>query len=403
MSDNNLRTWRAIACKRVPMVAAILHACAYHEMTDEEMNKALPNPGGTQTFCVNPDTLDVYYSSDFTSKNTPEQNAFALAHEGAHVLCNHVVRRLAMKEREASAFIFPLWMMAEEQAVNQLVASTGGWGSVPINGLIECPSEHQMLTTEEIYYKLKKSCKVVKINCHCMHPDANGKGDAESSAADIVKSQALQAGRKVALEENRGKEAGNLPGELKEMIASFNPLSKPPDFRELLLRYMTSMTAACNSFDEATIYRNRVLLDGLCVPNLANKPQAARFAASIDNSGSVDEAAFSLLKSVLIEAADQLGFSEIVVQHFTTQVMATERYTDLNKLKLFKRKADGGTALEDADMKARKANAVFNIILTDGYVSWLPQYSVPTVIVRTDGSTQPPPRVRNMIADIVLK
>lgn len=379
------------------MVAAILHACSYREDSTEEFWKGTP-AGDKPTFCVNPYTLEVVYSQKFANNNTPEENAFILAHEGTHVLCDHFSRRMAMKKKEGIAFQPRIFMAAEEMAVNELVMSVGHWSKVPSKGVSPL-KDLLSLTTEEKYFELKKRATKVEVYCMC----GEGEAEGEDSINDILRSQAINSGRKVALESYKGLPPGNMPGELRVMAAGFAKLDKPPDFRELLIRYMTAMTISCSHFDEATIYRNRVLMDGLCIPNLGNKPQASKFVVSIDNSGSVDDARFSLLKSILIEAADQLGFNEIIVQHFTTQVMATERYTDLSKLKTFKRRADGGTALEDCDQKAKRANGVFNIILTDGYVSWLPHYSLPTLVVRTKEGVSGPPKVRNLIADLVLK
>ena len=383
---NDLKTWRAIACRRVPMVAAILHACSYQE-------------ADVPTFQVNPHTLQVEYSQKFADKQTAEQNAFVLAHEGAHVLCRHGKRRQEMMRREGKmAFRMALWVEAEEQAVNALVSSVGNW-EVPSGG-VQCPDKHQKLTTEEIYYKLKQEGgKGSKCQCVVIG-EGEGWDDKADSVTELLCEQAIKTGERVAMKD--GKNAGNMAGELRAMHVASLPLDRPPDFRTMLLRYLTNYTASCNTFDDSTIYRNRVLLDGLCVPNLASKPSAARFAASIDNSGSVADEMFGQFKGALVAAAEQLGFTEVVVQHFTTQVMKTERYSDLNRLAKFKRQANGGTALEDCDMKARQEKAVFNIILTDGYVQWLPAYSVPTVIVRVNNGTEPPPRVHNLIGDVVL-
>ena len=383
------------------MVAAILYACSYYEQDDPEWWRLAGMPSGaTPTFCVNPATLEVNYSPKFAQTNTPEQNAFALAHEGAHVLCDHVARGRKMKLREGIGYQPHLWIIAEEEAVNQLVKTVGGWSEIPIKGLIECQPAHMQMTTEEIYFDLKKSAKVVKVKCMCM--DRSGDGEEQGTINDILKAKAIETGRKTAVEQCKIQQAGNQPGELKVLAASFHKLDRPPDFREVLLRYMTSMAISASHFDEATIYRNRVLLDGLCIPNLGNKPQAGKFIVSIDNSGSVHDEMFDLLKSCLVEGAEQLGFHEIIVQHFTTEVMMTERYTDLSKLKGFKRQASGGTALYDCDSKALKHGGAFHIILTDGYVDWLPSYSLPTVIVRPNLQIQGPMKVRNMIADMVL-
>jgi predicted metal-dependent peptidase len=390
----NLKQWRLLASQRVPAVAAILYACSYRNEPDLKWWAA--NGASAPTFCVNPATLEVVYNDEFAAKNTDDQNAFALAHEGGHVLCEHIKRRKRVMAREGEDFLLPLMIMAEEMAVNQMVMTLGKWSQIPIEGLIKCPAKYAQMSTEEIYADLKATTKVVKVSCKCFHDD----GKEGDSATEMIKAQAINAGREVV--KQSGLQPGTECGELREMAAFAAPLQSKPNFRDMLMRYLLSMNADCRQFDEATIYRRRAQMDGLCMPNISNRSQASRFCASIDNSGSVGEPEFALLKAILVEAAEQLGFDEIIVQHFTTQVMKTERYTDLRKLQTFKRQADGGTALEDCDAKAAQNKAVFNVIMTDGYVQWLDEYSVPTVIIRTAASTEPPPKVRNLVAEVLL-
>src|SRR5262249_9090293 len=110
---------------------------------------------------------------------------------------------------------------------------------------------------------------------------------------------------------------------------------------------------------------------------------------------------FSCLCGVIDSVASTLGFQEIIVQHFTSQVMYTERVMHITGIKKIKRRADGGTQLEDCDRKAREAKGQFHVILTDGYVEWLRDYSIPTIIVRTVRSTQEPVTARNLIGSVI--
>ena len=119
---NDLRTWRAIVAERCPPVAPVLFAATYIEDGDDKNW-----PEGNGTFCVNPDTLVIRYHPEFVKKQSIEDNAFVLAHEGGHVLCDHVKRRKEMAAREGIAFQPHIWIMAEEMAVNAACEDIGGW------------------------------------------------------------------------------------------------------------------------------------------------------------------------------------------------------------------------------------------------------------------------------------
>lgn len=391
--NNTLKTWRRIACEKVPMVAPVLFACKYVE--DES--------AGIGTFCIQPDTLTITYSPAFAAKQKPEDNAFILAHEGLHYLCEHVKRGFEMKAREGTVYQPELFLMAEEIAVNTLCTSLGNW-PVPAGG-VQPVAAWQALSTEEIYFEMKtlvaqgkplpNGMKVKKVTC--LHKDS--KPESANSANEMLKQQVLEAGMKEA-QKVAGNLAGEHPGELRRLAIALNPLNKPPDFRELLRRYLLALDFNPKHMDPATIYRRRA---DICFPNLSSQPAARKFVVSIDNSGSIDDEMFGVFKGVLHSVAQQLGFQEIVIQHFTTEVVKTERVNDIRQVGKLARQANGGTAIEDADEKAGRERAQFHVILTDGYVGWLQNYTIPTVIVRTVSNTEKPPKVRNMIAELVIE
>lgn len=384
MPENNFKNWRKEAARRVHALAPILYALSIHE--DPEM--------GVGTFCVNPWSLEMVYNPKFAEKNSLEENAFILAHEATHVLCDHGNRRMKFREKEGTGFILPLWMMAEEMQVNDLVSTLSGWK--PPKDVIVVNDECKGLTTEETYIWLKQHTKIVKQPCGggkgCIHGDSGdqkekvaGIGDA---ATEMVRESAIEASQKNASE---GVPPGTDCGELKRIQLALKGFAVPADLRQMLRRYLTAMDTNCKHFDASTLYKRRMVLDGLCLPNLSSSPIAKKFVVSVDNSGSIGDDEFSEFKGILTDSARQLGFQEIVVQHFTTEVMKTERFYDLRKLQKMARQANGGTAIEDADFRAYMHKGQFHIILTDGYVGWLRRYMLPTVVVITQ-ETEPPER-----------
>ncbi|KKL08823.1 hypothetical protein LCGC14_2572000, partial [marine sediment metagenome] len=60
------------------------------------------------------------------------------------------------------------------------------------------------------------------------------------------------------------------------------------------------------------------------------------------------------------------------------------------------------TDIHEVDMQAKKDACMFNIIVTDGYVEWLPSYAVPTLVVLTVEDVQPPPKVHNLIGTVYV-
>lgn len=396
---NNLQVWRGMVHQKIPILSPVLFATTYIE----------DDKAGIGTFCIRPDTLTIRYNPQFAEAQAPETNAFILAHEAAHYLCNHVERRFDMMDRQGETeFDGDIWVIAEEMAVNEIVTSLSGW-NLPA-GLVPVLPQFKGMTTEQIYFELQKNFqqsgmkKYLQQCQHCVeaHRDKDGKGKGDGSQ-EMLKSQ-IQGGAAKEMkdmQESGGLPPGDMPGELKELALRFSPLKRPPNWKEMLMRYLIAADFNCKHFDLATLYKRRLEIDSLCLPNLSSSPSAKKFVVSIDNSGSVSDAMFSCLKGIIQSAATQLGFQEIIVQHFTTQVMVTDRVTNMRQVEAIKRKADGGTQLEDCDAKALKHKGQFHIILTDGYVAWLNDYSLPTIIVRTVKATEPPTRCRNLIGSVV--
>jgi len=393
---NNLRVWRGMVHTKLPILSPVLFAATYFE--DED--------AGIGTFCIRPDTLTIRYNPEFAKNNTPETNAFILAHEAGHYLCDHITRRFAMMDKEGKhEFDLELWMIAEDMAVNEIVSGLSGWAVPPDS--VPVMDKFKGLTTEQIYQELKKIASQARKSAgkckHCIEggrPQGNGKGDPSQ---DMLKAQIQENANKEMeqLQKNGGLQPGNMPGELRELALRSAPLKRPPNWKELLMRYLIAADFNCRHFDMGTLYKRRLEVDNLALPNLSSSPAAKKFVVSMDNSGSVSDAMFACLKGIIQSAATQLGFQEIIVQHFTTQVMVTDRVTNMKQVEHIKRKADGGTALEDCDAKAAQHRGQFHIILTDGYVAWLRDYSLPTIIVRTVKSTEEPLRTKNLIGSVI--
>jgi predicted metal-dependent peptidase len=383
--------------QKIPILSPVLFASTFVE--DES--------AGVGTFCMRPDTLVIRYNPKFANSNTPETNAFILAHEAAHYLCNHIERRFDMMDFEGKeTFDLQLWMLAEEMAVNEIVTGLSGWALPP--DCVPVIDQFKGLTTEQIYHELKKglsnALKKHANGCkQCLDASGGrgaGKGDPSQ---DLLKAQ-IQEGATKEMEElqkNGGLPPGNMPGELRELALRFAPLRRPPNWKEMLMRHLIAADSNCKHFDLSTLYKRRLEMDSLCLPNLSSSPSAKRFVVSMDNSGSVSDEMFTCLKGIIQSAATQLGFQEIIVQHFTTQVMVTDRVTTLRQVEHIRRKADGGTALDDCDEKAASHRGQFHIILTDGYVEWLREYSLPTIIVRTVKTTEEPLRCKNLVGSVI--
>lgn len=400
IQPNVLQSWKANVARECTMAYPVIASANYTEDAG----------AGIGTFCINPLTLDIKYNPAFAASNDVQTNTFCLIHEAWHFIGDHLTRRDKRKTMEGALFDFDLWMWAEEESTNEVVSALTGW-PIPA-GIVPADPVRQGMTVEQRYEHLKLNDKRKKITIciNCMDKslsskDGDSKGDQmQKTAMEMLKSQLGDAVAKQVQEMLKdGKlQPGNMPGELKEIANRFSKLNCPPKWDQLLGRFMRAMDLNCKHFDHGTILQRRVAMDGLCVPNLSSSPKIKKGIISIDNSGSVSDAMFAKLTGTVESLARQLGFNEFIVQHFTTQVMKTQRVTTLKGIQNISRQADGGTALDDCNSKARNHNGQFHIILTDGYVAWLDSYSMPTIIIRTVKDTSEPPVVPNLIGSIIV-
>ena len=375
---NELREWRRMVAETIPAFEPLLFACNY--VQDEK--------AGVGTFCVNAGTLEVRYSPSFAGRRSCDANAFVLAHEIGHVILRHGSRTKLIREREGKAFRPGLWTIATEISVNNVVRALSGWPIPSDSGALEFDDPKFLpMSSEEIYAELKKCCIEMKVPC-CLRGEEDGENPSGATALLV---DTTIDGFPKAVENRLGKRPGDLPGDLREVLAAHLKLQTRIDWRRLLARFLTAMEVNCKEFDLRTIYRRPQMLGSqLTAPNLTGTPTVRKLALSVDNSGSVSDELFAQLVGVLDSFAQRVGFQEMLVYHFTSEVIRKERYTSLKGLAKFKRVGCGGTDITECNEQARKDGVQFNLILTDGEVDWLAEYSVPTLVVLVTDVPEPP-------------
>jgi predicted metal-dependent peptidase len=381
-----IKKWRRGVCRAIPAFDAILYAATYEE--DESIG----------TIGINNDTLKIKVNPKFVAAQKDADNTFILAHEAAHFLCDHLRRGQAMKRQEGDDYRHDLYSTAAEHAVNALVESLSGW-STPSGG-VKPEEVWKMLSTEEIYKELKKdpANKLPPVLCLCGGDGKDGEGEPQSGVAQMIAEQAREAATKTLQEGVGGQPPGDQVGELRQLLLDRMGLTKPPDWRRQLARYLTALDTNCKHFDVRSIYR-RAMCDGrnMVLPNLASDTIARRFALSLDNSGSVCDEMFSQILGTVHSATQQLGFKELYVYHFTCAIIKRLRLTTASQIKKITREGSGGTDIHEVDRQAKQDACMFNIIVTDGYVEWLSRYAVPTLVVLTVEDVESPPKVHNLI------
>ena len=380
------RKWRRLACEKMPFVEPLLFACSFKE------DETIP------TACVNVRTLEVRFNPKWMAGRSEQDNAFAFAHEGCHLLLQHGERSQALMARDGDKAHPEVFNIAQDIAVNHVVSAVSGW-DVPKDGLPAEP-RYEGASWEQIYYDLLKNARTIKGACCKM--EGHGKGEKPGAGAALVIEQARDAAGKALQKQAKegGLRAGKEVGELRELLAGMMPLDKPLDWMAKLKRYLTALDTACKEFDMRCLYKRAMIDRQIVMPNLASALKAKRAGMSVDNSGSVDDEQFNRIASCIGDFAKRVGFVEILVYHFTSEVVKRERYTNLKDLKNFKRVASGGTCITPADIRAGEDRCSFNIILTDGCVDdWRDEYSVPTLVILTS-RTPEPPKARNLLGVI---
>lgn len=382
-----IKKWRRGVCKAIPAFDAILYAATYEE------DKTISTIG------INNNTLKIKVNPEFVDKQSKADITFILAHEASHFLCDHQRRGMAMQRQEGDDFRADLFKGAAEYAVNALVESLSGW-STPKGTEYQPVEKWKLLSTEEIYKEMKKdpANKLPPVLCLCGGDGKDGDGKPQTGVAQMIAEQAREAATKTLQEGQRGKPPGDQVGELKQLLLDRLGLTKPPDWRRQLARYLTALDTNCKHFDPRSIYR-RAMCDGrnMVLPNLASDTIARRFALSLDNSGSVCDEMFTQILGTVHSATQQLGFKELYVYHFTCAIIKRLRLTTASQIKKIAREGSGGTDIHEVDRQAKQDACMFNIIVTDGYVEWLGSYAVPTLVVLTVEDVQPPPKVHNLI------
>lgn len=387
------KEWRRQLADRAFLLSPLLHAATVVE--DPEFRTP---DGGPGTFAVEPASLTIRYNPEFAAANSSDQNCGVLAHELCHVLCDHIKRRTAMAKRDGTTFSLEAWVAAEEMSCNDLVTELF---ELPLPGkpYISPDASWRALSVEQKYRKLlaegypqgAKGSKPMAGDGSCTHGD--GECEGMPGMQEVVTAAAMDAVMRQLNESMKGQPPGNMSGELRRLAIRAGIIPRPVDWRTLLRQMLTAADyRKANDFDHSTIYKRRQLIDGLVCPNLSHQPTAQRAVVSIDNSGSVDDGLFAELLGILNDAFQKLGFQQLIIQHFTTEVLATERLNDIRQLRNVGRQACGGTDITEADKLAAKERGQFHIILTDGELYWLPRYSLPTVVVVAGGGgTLPSP------------
>ena len=388
----SLKKWRRGVCRAIPAFDAILYAATYVE--DESID----------TIGINNNTLKIKVNPKFMATCKDADATFILGHEAAHFLCDHLRRGMAMQRQEGADFRVDLYKGAAEYAVNTLVESLSGW-STPSVTHYQPKEKWKMLSTEEIYREMKKdpANKLPPVLCLCGGDGKDGDGKPQSGVAQMIAEQARDAAIKTLQEGIGGQPPGDQVGELRQLLLDRLGLTRPPDWRRQLARYLTALDTNCKHFDPRSIYR-RAMCDGrnMVLPNLASESIARRFALSLDNSGSVGDEMFTQILGTVHSATQQLGFKELYVYHFTCAIIKRLRLTTANQIQKIAREGSGGTDIHEVDMQAKKDACMFNIIVTDGYVEWLNSYAVPTLVVLTVEDVQPPPKVHNLIGVVFV-
>lgn len=289
------------------------------------------------------DSRNFFYNSDFIMKLDDEEVVFLVGHELGHCIFEHFIR---VDKRDKT-----LWNMAGDYVIN-LMLQRERIGRVITTVPILLDTKYNNMATEEVYEDLKKNNAAAKktLDVHLEvgagddESDGNGKdgeGKGKKSAPSIKESdcKAISDEIRQAVLQAAAASAGNLPGEIKRLVASLT--ESKMNWREHLRASIESNIKSDFSWMRPSRKGWHI---GAILPGMT-PGEDVEVSVAIDTSGSIST---KMLQDFLGEVKgimDQYESYTIRVWQFDTKVYGYETFThdDGKDIAHYNIKGGGGT------------------------------------------------------------
>jgi predicted metal-dependent peptidase len=289
-----------------------------------------------------------------------------LAHELWHVAFLHMNRR---GNRDPD-----LWNIAADIVINNKLHEDG----YTFNTDHIHEPQYRNMSTEEVYDILDKQSAKIKIPAAGLLPEdieeAGTKEDKQAVFRSVVGAYVMA-----------GKDAGNMPGEVKQTIEAFLHPILP--WERLLEIYLTEITDQDRSYARP----NRRIEDPI-LPSVLGRSGLEHLIYFLDISGSISDRDILRFNSELKRVKELFNPEKMTVVTFDTiihDIYVFEKDDPFEKLVITGR---GGTALDQVVKYANKHEATAVIVFTDLEVSF-PQTRIkaPTLWICTNNARKRAP------------
>ena len=257
------------------------------------------------------------YSKSFVNSLDLNSCEGLLAHEALHLLLLHHVRGIGKDPDD--------WNKACDYAINPMLLDSGF--TLPKDGLYK--PEFKGMDAGKIYKIIHKEGKEKENQQSNGNGQGNGKSDIKPQdwgkviqVSENEKAQAEAEAKQMTIAamnatQMMGKEAGKMPGGLKEMIIEI--IEPKKNWKELLQKYAAEIAYNDYSWSRPN---KRYIQMGLYMPSLRST-EIGNIVLAIDTSGSIDRKLFSEFISEIKEIIGLFN-SPVTIIHCDTEIRKIE-------------------------------------------------------------------------------
>lgn len=315
----------------------------------------------------------ITFTEDFLMEIVPDERLGLLLHEVRHITDLHEFRRA---ERDPK-----VWNAACDFVINGDIIASGY--KLPKLEHACYDKKYANMAAEEIYEDLIQN----QPNAAPMIADVNGDGSGDSaepgseggsgsqpqtgtgdSPEDEIKDLLIQAVQ--IAQQGSESAAGNIPAHILRMVNEW--LNPVVPWQNILQRYMSQKSKEDYSWQRPS---RRYIAHKLYVPSLYSE-QLGPIHFFIDGSCSVSDKMFDMQVGQIKWIKHNLNPKEIRIIVFNTKIIDEFIFDEHTPIDVAF-KARGGTAIGEVVTYMEENKCECNIVLTDGYFTWVDCSKVP--------------------------
>jgi len=338
------------------------------ELSAEEAEKLMPNPGGGQATMG----VDVYgnmpYNIEFVRGLSPEDLLFTISHETMHLALEHLKRKGSRNIK--------LWNLASDEAINNLLKH-----EMRIWKQALCSQSFEEMSAEQIYDELLKETTIKRVygsgqcpNSFDTHfydeesskKDSGGqKGKGKNSPFWSQGQEKLDVPKMIKDAAAFAKGQGKLPAGMERL---FRDLLEPRmNWKELLQKYIMSVLPQDWTYTKPS---KRAQAAGFFMPSIVK--ETVDIIVGVDSSGSISDEEYAQFLSeifAMTRAVSNLRATVLICDAELSQIVEINNTFDPNVH--IQGRGYGGTSCMPVFKwihEEKNENVKLLVYLTDGYI-----------------------------------